>query len=311
MSDLPHAEWLRGLVVALSGVARTGSGSRLSAIHVMRIVQAYLKAHISDPLQQAVISSCCAMSPSYFSRMFQQATGVSFSRFVQQKRIEKSLELLQTSEHRIKEIAYSVGFHDTAYFTRVFSKHVGTSPSKYRQMHLHTGTVPCSLKATEATLQEHEEHVRSPLDGVHDYAIFMLDIEGRVITWNTGAQRIKGYTAKEIIGQHFSCFYPPEARASDHSRHVLEVAKHEGRYEEQGPRVRKDGSRFLADMVINTMYDAQGRLCGFAKITRDITKRKRYTQALFSKFIPIVLSYVQGKGGNEAMQFLQKALPGK
>jgi PAS domain S-box-containing protein len=291
MSNLPHAEYLRELVVALcrTGTAHQNSGSHRSAIHVMRIVQAYIKAHISDPLQQAVISSCCAMSPSHFSRMFHQATGTSFSQFVLQKRIERSSELLQTSEHRIKEIAYSVGFHDTAYFTRVFRKHVGTSPNKYRQMHLHTGTEPCPVKATQATLQENKEHVRSLLDGVRDYAIFMLDAQGRVQSWNAGAERIKGYTAKEIIGQHFSCFYPPEAVAAGHPQRVLEVAKHEGRYEEQGPRVRKDGSRFLANVVINTVYDAQGRLCGFAMITRDITKRKRHTQALFGWILSLAI----------------------
>jgi PAS domain S-box-containing protein len=274
MSNLPHAEDLRELVVALcrTGTARQNSGSHRSAIHAMRIVQAYIKAHISDPFEQAVISSCCAMSPSHFSRMFHQATGTSFSQFVLQKRIEKSSELLQTSEHRIKEIAYFVGFHDTAYFTRVFRKHVGTSPNKYRQMHLHTGKEP----STQATLQENKEHVRSLLDGVGDYAIFMLDAQGRVQSWSAGAKPIKGYTAKEIIGQHFSCFYPPEAVAAGHPQRVLEVAKHEGRYEEQGPRVRKDGSRFLANVVINTVYDAQGRLCGFAMITRDITKHRRY-----------------------------------
>ena len=289
MSNLPHAEYLRELVVALcrTGTAHQNSGSHRSAIHVMRIVQAYIKAHISDPLQQAVISSCCAMSPSHFSRMFHQATGTSFSQFVLQKRIERSSELLQTSEHRIKEIAYSVGFHDTAYFTRVFRKHVGTSPNKYRQMHLHTE--PCPVKATQATLQQNKERVRSLLDGVGDYAIFMLDAQGRVQSWSAGAKRIKGYTAKEIIGQHFSCFYPPEAVAAGHPQRVLEIAKHEGRYEEQGPRVRKDGSYFLANVVINTVYDAQGRLCGFAMITRDITKRKRHTQALFGWILSLAI----------------------
>jgi PAS domain S-box-containing protein len=294
MSNMPRAEDLRELVVALcrTGTARQNSGSHRSAIHAMRIVQAYIKAHISDPLQQAVISSCCAMSPSHFSRMFHQATGANFRQFVLQKRIEKSSELLQTSEHQIKEIAYSVGFHDTAYFTRVFRKHVGTSPTKYRQMHLHTGSVPCPLKATEATLQENKEHVRSLPDGVWDYAIFMLDIEGRVITWNTGAQGIKGYTAEEIIGQHFSCFYTPEAVAAGHPQRVLEIAKHECRYEEQGPRVCKDGSQFLANIVINTMYDAQGLPCGFAMITRDITKHKRHTQALFSWTWPLAIYHL-------------------
>jgi PAS domain S-box-containing protein len=100
----------------------------------------------------------------------------------------------------------------------------------------------------------------------------MLDTEGRVTTWNSGAQSMKGYTAEEIIGQHFSQFHTPEAIAADQPHRALEIAKREGRYEEEGWRVRKDGSYFLADVVFNTVYDAQHRPCGFANITRDITK---------------------------------------
>ncbi|HEX2243233.1 MAG TPA: PAS domain S-box protein, partial [Gammaproteobacteria bacterium] len=115
---------------------------------------------------------------------------------------------------------------------------------------------------------------------VRDYAIFMLDAQGRVRSWNAGAERIKGYTANEIIGRHFSCFYTPEARAADHPRHVLEVATREGRYEEEGWRMRKDGTQFLANVIITAVYDTQGRLRGFTKVTYDVTERRATETAL-------------------------------
>ncbi|HEY9773094.1 MAG TPA: PAS domain S-box protein [Planktothrix sp.] len=108
---------------------------------------------------------------------------------------------------------------------------------------------------------------------VKDYAIFMLDPTGHVLTWNEGAQRIKGYKSSEIIGKHFSTFYTEEAKAINHPQNELEIAKVEGRYEESGWRVRKDGSQFWANVVITPVYDG-GALLGFAKITRDLTERK-------------------------------------
>jgi PAS domain S-box-containing protein len=239
----------------------------------MRIVQAYINTHIGEPLQQPVISRCCAMSPAHFSRTFHQATGTSFKHFVLQKRIEKSLTLLQTSDLRVKEIAHATGFRQMAYFTRAFKKHTGMNPSKYRQTHLYTtGTEPCPLKATEASIQINEARLRSFLDSMPHYAIFMLNTEGRVATWNIGARNMMGYPAEEIIGQRFSCFYTLEAIANGHPQRILEVAKREGRYEEEGWRVRKNRSRFRANVVITTVHDAQRRPCGFANITRDITK---------------------------------------
>lgn len=273
MRDSPHAESLRELVEAFHGAARVDVRAHPSSIDIMRIVQAYINAHIDAPLQQAVISRCCAMSPAHFSRTFHQAIGTSFKQFVLQERIEKSLTLLQASDLRVKEIAHATGFRHMAYFTRAFKKHTGMNPSTYRQTHLYmTGVEPCPLKATEASIQQKEARLRLLLDSVRDYAIFMLDTGGRVTTWNSGAQGMKGYTAEDIIGQHFSCFYTPEAIAADQPHRALEIAKREGRYEEEGWQVRKDGSHFLADVVINTGYDAKHRPCGFANITRDITK---------------------------------------
>src|SRR5213082_3242093 len=101
----------------------------------------------------------------------------------------------------------------------------------------------------------------------------MLDATGKIVTWNEGAERIKGYTADEIIGRHFSIFYPPEDARNRKPEWELEVAKREGRYEEEGWRVRKDGSRFWASVVITALRDESGRLRGFGKVTRDLTER--------------------------------------
>ena len=112
------------------------------------------------------------------------------------------------------------------------------------------------------------------VDAVEDYALLMLDVNGYVISWNAGAERIKGYQATEIIGKHFSCFYLPEDIAKGHPDEELRIAAKEGRYAEKGWRVRKDGSRFLAEVVLTAIHNDRGALSGFAKITRDITERQ-------------------------------------
>jgi PAS domain S-box-containing protein len=126
------------------------------------------------------------------------------------------------------------------------------------------------------------------VQSVIDYAIFMLDLEGRVASWNPGAERIKGYTAGEIVGQHFSAFYTPEDREAKVPWAALETARREGRYAAEGWRRRKDGSRFWASVVIDPIRDEAGQLIGFAKVTRDVTERReaqleleRSQQALF------------------------------
>jgi PAS domain S-box-containing protein len=118
------------------------------------------------------------------------------------------------------------------------------------------------------------------VQGVTDYAIYMLDPEGCVTNWNSGAQRIKGYTEDEIVGQHFSTFYTAEDRAAGLPRLALDTAAREGRYEKEGWRVRKNGSRFFAHVIIDAIRNEQGQLVGFAKITRDISDRKAAEEAL-------------------------------
>jgi PAS domain S-box-containing protein len=135
-------------------------------------------------------------------------------------------------------------------------------------------------KRAQEALRESEEHLRLLVDGVRDYAIFMLDPSGKVASWNQGAERIKGYQASEIIGRHFSCFYPPEDVQDGKPERELQRALAEGRYEEEGWRLRKDGSRFWADVVITALTDGTGKLRGFSKITRDITERKKTRQRI-------------------------------
>jgi len=117
--------------------------------------------------------------------------------------------------------------------------------------------------------------LRLLLDGVKDLAVFMLDPDGRVSTWNAGAQRLKGYSAQEIVGKHFSCFYPRDDLAAGMDRHELEIAQRDGRYEEDTWRLRKDGSQFLAHVVITALRDSSGCLVGFANVTRDMTEQHR------------------------------------
>jgi len=135
-------------------------------------------------------------------------------------------------------------------------------------------------KQMEEALRESDEKLRLLVGGVQEYAILMLDLEGRVTTWNEGAERIKGYRAEEIIGQHFSKFYTPEAAALGKPALELKKAAEQGRFEEEGWRVRKDGSRFWASVVVTPLRDRTGQLRGFAKVTRDITERKRIEEQL-------------------------------
>ncbi len=135
-------------------------------------------------------------------------------------------------------------------------------------------------KAAEQALKLSEQQFRLLVQGVTDYAIYMLDPEGRVSNWNAGAQRIKGYFPHEIVGQHFSQFYTDEDRAAGNPQHALDTARREGRFENEGWRVRKDGTRFLAHVVIDAIRDDRGAIIGYAKITRDVSERKEAQEKL-------------------------------
>jgi PAS domain S-box-containing protein len=135
-------------------------------------------------------------------------------------------------------------------------------------------------RQAEQALRASEERFRLLVQGVTDYAIYMLSPEGEVTNWNVGAERIKGYQAEEIVGQHFSRFYTEEDRAEGRPQRALANAARDARFEAEGWRVRKDGTRFWAHVVIDAIHDDMGQLIGFAKITRDLTEKKKADAAL-------------------------------
>ena len=146
-------------------------------------------------------------------------------------------------------------------------------------------------KAQEA-LRRSDQQLRSIVDGVKDYAIFLLDPKGYVATWNPGAERIKGYSADEIIGKHFSIFYPDDDSERRKPDEQLRIARAKGKSEVEGWRIRKDGSRFWANVVITPIFDGHNELTGFAKITRDFTDRKRAEEALMLQLSTVLLANV-------------------
>lgn len=129
-------------------------------------------------------------------------------------------------------------------------------------------------RLTEDALRESEERYRMLIDGVHDHAIFMMDARGQIISWNAGAERIKGYRADEIVGKNFACFFPAEDIERGRPEEVLRLTALSGRHEEQGMRVRKDGSRFLAGLTFTALCDSAGNLRGFSEFSRDLSESK-------------------------------------
>ncbi len=137
-------------------------------------------------------------------------------------------------------------------------------------------------RAAQEQLRHADERWHHLVDAVVDYAIFMLDSEGRVATWNVGASRVKGYAPQEIIGRHFSVFYTPEDRAAGKPERILDIVRNEGRYEDESWRLRQDGTRFWANVIITALRDTEGELFGFAKVTRDLSARRHVEEALRS-----------------------------
>lgn len=133
-----------------------------------------------------------------------------------------------------------------------------------------------------SALRRSEEQFTRLVQSVRDYAIFLLDPDGNITTWNSGAQRIKGYTAEEIIGRHFSIFYSEDDKLAGVPQRNLSLARSNGHFETEGIRIRKDGSRFVANVVIDPVLDDDGSLIGFAKITRDVTERTEMQRELLA-----------------------------
>ena len=157
-------------------------------------------------------------------------------------------------------------------------------------------------RAALEELRQSEERFRLLVETVQDYAIFMLDPQGRIASWNAGAQRSKGYSAEEIIGQHFRVFYPPHQQEIRHPEHELELALRDGHYEEEGWRIRKDGTRFWAYVVITAVYTPAGEHIGFAKVTRDNSERRRLEQEREETALELAQANTELGSMNERLQ---------
>ena len=142
------------------------------------------------------------------------------------------------------------------------------------------GGISCEFRSALKDSIENELLFRHAVESIADYAIFILDPQGYIQSWNLGAQRIKGYTAEEVIGKHFSIFYVPEDIQSGHVVYELQVASKEGRYEEEGWRVKRDGTLFWANIVISRLLDSERKIIGFVKVTRDLTQRRKAEERL-------------------------------
>ena len=138
----------------------------------------------------------------------------------------------------------------------------------------HLARMESLRQSVEDDLRESEERYRMLLDGVEDHAIFMIDPVGQVVSWNSGAERLKGYRADEIIGHNFSCFFPPEDIAQGRPEEILRLAAANGRYSEQGMRIRKDGSQFLASVTFTALRDTAGNLRGFSEFSHDLSESR-------------------------------------
>jgi PAS domain S-box-containing protein len=212
-----------------------------------------------------------------------EAIGMHFSRFYPQSEIDRGWP-----EYELARAAADGRFEDESWRlrkdgTRFWANVVITALRDDNDELVGFSKVTRDLserRRYEESLRQSEERFRMLVEHVSDYAIFMLDAEGFVTTWNTGARQITGYEAGEIIGSHLSRFYPPDAIKRAWPEHELRLARMEGRFEDEGWRIRKDGSRFWANVVITALRDPSGTLVGFSKITRDLTEKRRQEQAL-------------------------------
>jgi len=162
----------------------------------------------------------------------------------------------------------------------------------------------------EAEIRQNEERFRLFVEAVGDYAIFVLDAEGNICSWNKGAERLKGYAASEILGKHFSTFYPQEDVESGKPQWELEVATKEGRIEDEGWRIRKDGSRFWANVVITATRDEQGKVIGFTKVTRDFTERMQAQEALRSANTELESEVAEKRSAEKRLAISERSLRG-
>jgi len=215
-------------------------------------------------------------------RPLDQLVGTAYGALAGSRRqlVEEAVDQILAGRSRVVQVEHDVaGVADSVGPRRVMATVAPVLDSNGRPLYLFLQVQDVTAqRRAEEQLRRSEARFRLLVENVEDYAIFMLSPEGLVESWNAGAQRIKGYAESEIVGRHFRTFYPPEVQASRHPEHELELAVRDGHYEEEGWRVRKDGSRFWANVLITTVYDQDGRHIGFAKITRDTTSRRELLQ---------------------------------
>jgi PAS domain S-box-containing protein len=201
-------------------------------------------------------------------RSEEELVGVSYAELagIDAGRVHAALREVVVEGHDVARLEHTIG--DPEFNQRVQTMLSPVRDASNRSLYVFLQVQEVSDRG------ESVEILRLLVEAVEDYAIFMLDPDGHVASWNPGAQRSKGWTAEEIIGQHFRIFYPPERQVERHPEHELELALRDGRYEEEGWRVRKDGSRFWAHVTITAVRDPDGALVGFGKVTRDNTERR-------------------------------------
>jgi PAS domain S-box-containing protein len=228
--------------------------------------------------------------------------------YTQQELINQPVELLMPAEARSRHMDHRKGFIKEARVRSMgegmelnavkkngskFPVEISLSPIQSDQGLLVSASVRdiSARKQQEEKLKRSEERFHLLVSSIHDYAIFMLDVDGKVVSWNKGARNIKGYTAEEIIGKSIDVFYTAEDNKAGLPQSNLAFAKEHGHYETEGWRVRKDGSVFYADVVFNVMMDQQGKIYGYAKVTRDITEKRRAEDRI--RFLALIADNIQ------------------
>jgi PAS domain S-box-containing protein len=237
--------------------------------------------YMLDP--KGIVSSWNAGAQRFKGYTKREIIGQHFSRFYTPEDIESGLPARALATARREGRFEQEGWRVRKDGSRLWA-HVVIEPL-YRPAGTLIGFAKITRDVTEKksaqdALRLSEQRFRLLVQGVHDYAIYMLDPEGRVANWNTGAQRSKGYTEAEIVGEHFSRFYTEEDRQTGLPAHALDVAARESRFEQEGWRVRKDGTRYWAHVVIDAIRGDDGELLGYAKVTRDITEKRVAQEAL-------------------------------